>query len=226
MFGGGWMQERQELINVVADAASFRRHLNNMGCGSSQPSARIAPRAPPEKAKNTEEKPNSTANTTDITLISDPRWDKESFDALVTNVPLLRVGYLRSLYNNEAAKLSAASVPKAEKHRSLPSDCGVSGKAIYAVLSPSLMLASPSARAELKAVLDVLKEAADDDDFIFWSHLCVTSVNSTVARDELFRMFTHVSCTPCTFCARRRCETLRPCALCSRANSTASKRSS
>ena len=190
-----------------------------MGCEGSKPTGGTDLIAPddnsaqadaPGKAKISKEKQISTASRVDSRLTSDPRWDKESFAALVANVPLLRVGYLRTLSNNEVAEISAESLPEAEKHRSLPSDCGVSGRAIYAVLSPSLMLASPGARAELNAVLDVLEEVADDDDLIFWSHLCITPANSTVARDELFRIFTHVSCTPCTFCARRRCETLRP----------------
>lgn len=128
----------------------------------------------------------------------DPRWDREGFERFIRTVPFVRVGYLRALdkqHKTDASKdvlIEPGSIPATELHFTLPKDCGVSGVQLFAVLSPSLLSKCADPAAELQAILQILSKA-DDDDLVFWYHMCVdsTSCDTTAAQDNMYRMFTH-----------------------------------
>jgi hypothetical protein len=124
-------------------------------------------------------------------LTADPRWDRTAFEQFVArSAPFLTLGYLKRV---AAAGVPAGreSVPPAELHFSLPTDAGVVGRKILAVLSPCLLvLPHPDPASELRDILKYVAYDYADDDFIFWDHLCAAREDQR-ARDGVFRLFTH-----------------------------------
>ena len=127
--------------------------------------------------------------------IVDPRWDRAGFEEWVgRSAPFVRVGYLRQLCS-KGLDPGLETAPAEELVRRIPSDAGVTGTQLFAVLSGSLMAKREHAEAELHLLLKVLNSVgrgagAADGDLIFWDRLCVEPGDIAV-RDGLFRMFTH-----------------------------------
>ena len=163
------------------------------GCGGSKAQSEPAdgaqlsrkpgmPGGPPQKQKQSS--------------LDDPRWDSEGFEGYVAmSAPFVKLGFLRSVAAAEpiaSESLAPEAVPEKDLHKTVPKDAGVSGVALFAVLSPSLLMVSPDPVAELKAILAILGDDASDDDLVFWSHMCnVRSGDTAAAREGMYKMFTH-----------------------------------
>jgi hypothetical protein len=124
---------------------------------------------------------------------ADPRWDAAGLFAwCAESAPLIRVGYLRGLASTNDVLEQA--VPTAQLIRTIPPLSGtVEGVQLFAVLTGALMLPHPEPATELTALLGVLdndRTRADDDDLVFWSHLCV-SPGDPRARDGMYRLYTN-----------------------------------
>ena len=82
-------------------------------------------------------------------------------------------------------------MPESELIFSVPADAGVAGLQLFAVLSPSLGHAASDPDAELHAILEILdREVADDNDLVFWHHLCAAAGMDGYIQD-VYQMFTH-----------------------------------
>ena len=99
----------------------------------------------------------------------DPRWDRKGFNAWAENIGFVSLGFLRGLGEDGFTK----PVPTGALHTSLPHKAGSPGAVqLFAVISAGFFTQHTNPQKELRALLAVLKDAADSD-LVFWDFIAL-----------------------------------------------------